>query len=75
MCAGTIYWAHIGRVVYGLSERDLLAHTGAHPQNPTLDLPCREVFARGAKPVQVIGPVAELAEEIAALHRGFWTQR
>jgi tRNA(Arg) A34 adenosine deaminase TadA len=75
MCAGTIYWAHIGHVVYGISERDLLAHTGAHPQNPTLDLPCREVFARGAKPVQVIGPVAELAEEIAALHRGFWTQR
>ena len=49
MCAGTIYWAHIGRVVYGLSERALLEHTGAHPQNPTLDLPCREVFARGQK--------------------------
>jgi len=75
MCAGTIYWAHIGSVVYGLSERALLEHTGAHPDNPTLDLPCRDVFARGHKPVQVIGPVAEVADEIAALHRGFWTQR
>ena len=47
MCAGAIYWAGIGRVVYGMSEKDLLAHTGADPQNPTFDLPCREVFARG----------------------------
>ena len=75
MCAGTIYWAHIGRVVYGLSERALLEHTGAHPQNPTLDLPCREVFARGHKAVQVIGPVREVEDEIAALHRSFWKQQ
>jgi tRNA(Arg) A34 adenosine deaminase TadA len=75
MCAGTIYWAHIGRIVYGLSERALLEHTGAHAQNPTLDLPCREVFGRGQKPVQVIGPVAQVEHEIADLHRRFWTQR
>ncbi len=72
MCAGTQYWAHIGRLVYGLAERELLALTGDHPENPTLDLPCREVFARGQKAVQVVGPVPELADEIAALHRDFW---
>ena len=72
MCAGTQYWAHIGRLVYGLAERDLLALTGDHPENPTLDLPCREVFARGQKSLQVIGPVPALADEIAALHRDFW---
>ena len=72
MCAGTQYWAHIGRLVYGLSERDLLALTGDHPENPTLDLPCREVFARGQKALQVIGPVPALADEIAALPRDFW---
>lgn len=72
MCAGTQYWAHIGRLVYGLAERELLALTGDHPENPTLDLPCREVFARGQKAVQVIGPVPALASEIAALHRDFW---
>ena len=75
MCAGTIYWAHIGRVVYGLSERALLAHTGAHPENPTLDLPCREVFDRGQKAIAVVGPVPEVEDEIAALHRAFWKPR
>ena len=72
MCAGTQYWAHIGRLVYGMTERRLLELTGNHAENPTLDLPCREVFARGQKAVEVIGPVVEVEDEIAALHRGFW---
>ena len=72
MCAGTQYWAHIGRLVYGISESALLAITGAHAQNPTLDLPCRSVFDSGQKAVQVIGPVAEVEAEIAALHLRFW---
>lgn len=72
MCAATLYWAHIGKLGYGLSESRLLALTGNHPENPTLDLPCREVFARGQKAVHVIGPVPEVEEEIAAVHRDFW---
>ena len=72
MCAGTQYWAHIGRVVYGMSEHRLLQITGNHAENPTLDLPCREVFARGQKAIEVIGPVAEVEAEIAALHLRFW---
>jgi tRNA(Arg) A34 adenosine deaminase TadA len=75
MCAGTQYWAHIGRLVYGMSERQLLELTGNHGENPTLDLPCREVFARGQKAIEVIGPVAEAEPEIAALHRDFWRSR
>ena len=74
MCAGTQYWAHIGRLVYGMSERRLLDLTGNHPENPTLDLPCREVFARGQKPLVVIGPVAAAEAEIAQLHQTFWRQ-
>lgn len=74
MCAGTQYWAHIGRLVYGMSERRLLEITGDHPENPTLDLPCREVFARGQKDISVLGPFPEVEEEIAALHRDFWTR-
>ncbi|GAB4113689.1 MAG: nucleoside deaminase [Rubrivivax sp.] len=72
MCAGTQYWAHIGRLVYGMEERALLALTGDHPENPTLDLPCRELFARGQKAVEVIGPVPAVEPEIAALHQAFW---
>ena len=75
MCAATMYWAHIGRLVYGMSEKQLLQFTGNHAQNPTLDLPCREVFARGQKTVQVTGPVPGVEEEIAAVHRAFWAAR
>jgi len=72
MCAGTQYWANIGRLAYGMTERRLLELTGNHDENPTMDLPCREVFAHGQKPVEVIGPVAEVEAEIAALHSAFW---
>ena len=75
MCAGTVYWANIGRVVYGAQEAALLALTGNHPENPTLSLPCRDVFARGQKPIEVIGPVEEVADELVATHRGFWESR
>ena len=75
MCAGTQYWANIGRVVYGIEEKTLLAITGNHEENPTLDLPCRHVFARGHKDVKVIGPVAAAEEPIAALHRRYWRSR
>ena len=72
MCAGTQYWAHIGGLVFGMTERRLLELTGNHHENPTMDLPCRTVFASGQKAVHVTGPVAEVEDEIAALHRGFW---
>ncbi|HEY8904647.1 MAG TPA: nucleoside deaminase [Rhodoferax sp.] len=72
MCAGTQYWANIGRLVYGMTERRLLELTGNHAENPTMDLPCRAVFAAGQKAVEVIGPVADVEAEIAALHLSFW---
>lgn len=70
MCAGAVYWTGIGRVVYALSEHKLLGLTGDHPENPTFSLPCREVFARGQRKVEVVGPVLE--DEAAAPHAGFW---
>lgn len=73
MCAGAAYWAGIGRVVYGLSEHRLKQITGDHPENPTLDLPCRAVFASGQRPVEVIGPLLE--DEGAVIHETFWQAR
>ncbi|MBR1273808.1 nucleoside deaminase [Bradyrhizobium sp. AUGA SZCCT0283] len=70
MCAGAIYWAGIGRLVYGLSEHRLRQLTGNHPENPTLDLPCREVFGRGQRSTEVLGPLLE--DEAAAVHAGVW---
>jgi len=56
--------------VYGLSERRLKVITGNHAENPTLDLPCRSVFAAGQRHVEVIGPLLE--DEAAAIHAGVW---
>jgi tRNA(Arg) A34 adenosine deaminase TadA len=75
MCAGSIYWAGIGSVVYGASEAALLRLTGNHPENPTLSLPCREVFARGQRKVEVFGPFSEVEREMLELHRNFWEMR
>ena len=72
MCAGTQYWANIGTLVYGMTEARLLQLTGNHGENPTMDLPCRQVFERGQKAVGIIGPVLEVEAEITALHLDFW---
>jgi hypothetical protein len=55
-----------------MSESRLLQLTGSHAENPTMNLPCRSVFAAGQKVIEVIGPVAEVEAEIAALHQNFW---
>ncbi|MEI5673298.1 MULTISPECIES: nucleoside deaminase [unclassified Nocardioides] len=72
MCTGALYWAGIGRLVFAMSEADLREITGAHPDNPTLALPCRDVLAAGSRrtPVEVVGPL--IADEAAVHHAGFW---
>lgn len=70
MCAGAIYWAGVGRVVFGMEERSLKSLTENHRENPTLDLPCRTVFASGQRQVEVVGPLLE--EEATRLHVGVW---
>jgi tRNA(Arg) A34 adenosine deaminase TadA len=75
MCAGTIYWANIGAVVYGMTEHTLLEITTGHAENRTQNLPCNVVFEAGQRKVAVRGPFMELSEEIAATHRGFWCTR
>ena len=70
MCSGAIYWAGIGRVVYGLSEARLKAMIGPHPENLTMALECRSVFAAGQRAIAVEGPLLE--DEAAEAHKGFW---
>jgi hypothetical protein len=55
--------------VYALSEDGLYAFTGDSPHK--LLLSCREVFARGGHPIEVLGPLLE--EEARQVHVGFWT--
>ena len=74
MCAGAIYWSGIGKMVYGVSERDLLALTKGNSVNPTLDLPSREVFARGQYEVKVEGPIEECKDELLEIHKTYWRE-
>ena len=72
MCAGACYWAGIGTVVYGMTEKRLAVLTGDNPDNLTLDLPCETVFAAGQRRVDTRGPFVEIETEVAAGHAEFW---
>ena len=69
MCSGAIYWGNVRRVVYGLSEEGLYEMIGDQDEK-ILYLPCREIFERGGKSIEVVGPVLE--EEAREVHEGFW---
>ena len=71
MCAGSVYWAGVGHVIHGMTELALKELIGPDPENLTMDLPCRDIFAAGQRKVTVEGPL--LAEESATVHEGFWT--
>ena len=68
MCTGAIYWARIPRVVFGCSVEGLDSITDG-----TLLMPCREIFARSGRKVEVFGPVLE--QEALEVHREFWPHR
>jgi tRNA(Arg) A34 adenosine deaminase TadA len=69
MCSGAIFWGNVRRVVYGLSEEGLYDMAGGSSEE-VLKLSCREVFARGKKRIEVLGPLLE--EEAREVHLGFW---
>jgi tRNA(Arg) A34 adenosine deaminase TadA len=70
MCSGAIYWSGISKVVFALSEQGLLELTGSNDENPTMHLPCRDVFKSGQRPIEVIGPMLET--EAKRVQEGFW---
>ncbi|MDC7245251.1 MAG: nucleoside deaminase [Sphaerochaetaceae bacterium] len=74
MCTGALYWANVGRLVYGLTEHTLLELTGSNEENPTFSLPCRSVIDHGQKDIIVVGPVDDksLRDRILKDHIGFW---
>ena len=70
MCAGAIYWAGIGRVVFALSEEGLAGLVEEEEGVPPLRLPSREVFGRGGRAIVVDGPVGLISA--TTVHEGFW---
>lgn len=71
MCAAAIFWGNVRRVVFGLSTASLNEMLGEESPE-VFSLSCREVLARGRKPVEVLGPVLE--DEAGKVHEGFWQQ-
>jgi tRNA(Arg) A34 adenosine deaminase TadA len=67
MCAGAIYWSGISRIVFGCSATALGQIAG-----DDFLIPCAEIFARGTRPITVVGPVLE--EEGTAVHQQYWPQ-
>ena len=59
MCAGAIHWGNVRRVVYALGETQLYEIVGSSPEH--LMLPCREVFSRSQRQVEVEFPALELS--------------
>ena len=66
MCCGAIYWAQIPRVVYGCSAVVLSSLT-----HGSLVIPSRQLFSKGRRHVEVLGPVLEA--EALAVHRSYWS--
>ena len=75
MCTGAIYWANIGRIVYGVTEEKLLQMTGADDKNPTFNISCRTILAAGQKKIVVLGPFPEIGHAVEEVHRGFWNRK
>jgi tRNA(Arg) A34 adenosine deaminase TadA len=68
MCTGAIFWSGIGRLVFGLSKKQLneLVDQKVYPQ---LMIGCREILATGQRVVKVEGPALE--DEAAIIHQDF----
>src|SRR5829696_540325 len=71
-CAPALYWANIGRLVYGVDETKLPALTGDDAKNPTMSLEARVVLGSGQKRIEVHGPFPEIEDELIGVHRDFW---
>lgn len=74
MCTGAVYWTNVGRIVFGLTEQQLLECTADHDENPTFSLPSDKVLEYGQKDVIVCGPTKDEALKKAILkdHLSFW---
>ena len=71
MCSGAMYWGGLNRMVYGMSELDLLEITGSEPGDANMrGVGCRNIFDSGRRQIEVSGP--HLVEEASAVHIDFY---
>lgn len=70
MCAGAIFWANIGRVVFGIDAESLREFRGGRLEQMDAKLSCRDVFAVSPHAIECIGPA--MVDEASKPHVGYW---
>ena len=71
MCAGAMYWGGLNRMVYAMSELDLLEVTSSDPGSQNMrGVGCRNIFDTGQRSIEVSGP--HLIDEASVIHRDYW---
>jgi tRNA(Arg) A34 adenosine deaminase TadA len=66
MCAGSIYWAGVPRLVFGLAATTFEQITGG----TGLHQPSRQVLGAASRLISIDGPILE--DEARKVHLGFW---
>lgn len=71
MCAGTLYWGNVGRIVHAIviedDENRVAIDKGKHQM---LGADFRDVLASGSKDIVIDGPYPELRDEVLARFEG-----
>jgi len=70
MCAGSIFWSGVGRVVFGIDAVRLRDFRGQIASAKDVELSCRDIFKSSPHDIECIGPA--LIEESTQPHIGFW---
>ena len=72
MCAGGIYWANIGRIVFATDESRLI-ELGAYSSDAYTSTSCRVLFENDKQDVIIHGPISdsELEKEVANVFRSY----
>lgn len=70
MCAGTIFWANLRRVVYGIDDQRLRVFRGERLDQRDVELSCRDVFRAAPFEMACTGPA--LIDEASQPHVGAW---
>jgi tRNA(Arg) A34 adenosine deaminase TadA len=75
MCTATIYWAHIGGIVYAASNEALAKLKGVgNMENFTMKWRCRDVLEGSQKDIVVLGPVEGVEEEVVEESDVYWSK-
>jgi tRNA(Arg) A34 adenosine deaminase TadA len=73
MCAGTLYWSNIGRLLYAADEGKLKEITGSNnEENMTMSLSCRTVLSSGQKDIEVLGPTPFWEDQVTEESGEWW---